>query len=109
MSFQQVESESTGLRTTGDKELEERSEVGGQRTQNTIRFRAPALLKLQRVKKRPAFACERRDRECDALEHGDRSVRISADSDPAEGSADLTHRPEIKIGVEAIACGVERD
>jgi hypothetical protein len=51
MSFQQVESETTGLRTTGDKELEERSEVGGQRTQNTIRFRAPALLKLQRVKK----------------------------------------------------------
>ena len=88
----------------GDKELEERSEASEHRIRSAF---AHLLCSSCSASKRPAFARERRDRECDALEHGDCSVRISADSDPAEGSADLTHRPEIKVGAETIARGVE--
>jgi hypothetical protein len=107
MSFQQVESETTGLRDDGQRAT--RNLRRGRRPANTeydLLSRTCFAQAAARQKDQPLR--ERRDRECDALEQGDRSVRISADSDPAKSAADLTHRPEIKIGAEAIAGGVER-
>ena len=108
MSFQQVESETTGLRDDGQRAT--RNLKRGRRAENTeydLLSRTCFAQAAARQKDQPLRASDA-NRECDALEQCDRSVRISADSDPTEGSADLTHRPEIKIGAKAIASGVER-
>ena len=42
------------------------------------------------------------------LEYRKSTVGVGADSDPAKGSAYLTHRPEIKISAETIAGSIER-